>query len=272
MILALFLQIDIERDIRRLGAEDVAERDAAAARLVAAGEPAVEALQKALDDPDPEIVARATVILRAIRPSRLDSLFVDARAVVSDKSGERLDALVDEAKALSADFWKAAALEPGAGSLRRAGGLSRGTVDAVEDGILDGKRVLASNAEISVASGSVIVIDGSLKADSLEGSIVIATGTVTVTAAEDCIIIAGGGVETNGAITNSTVITPGPVSGKYVLESVVHAGKNATPQVLYGGVLLNCDGGSSAEYGMDAPRRIDADAVKAWFEPRIRSK
>lgn len=267
MLLALLLQLDVAREIRRLGAEGVADRDAAAARLVKAGESAVAALQKALDDPDPEIGARAAAILRAIRPSRLESLFAEVRATV--KSTDRLDALLAEAEALSAACGKAASMDPGARALRTTQRL-KDSVGEAKNGALSGQRLVCSGVDLTSASSAVIVADGNVTAESLDNAVVVATGSISVRSATNCVLIAGGGVASVQMIQSCTIVTPDAVTGMYVLESVVHAGKGASPQLLYEGVLLNCDGSSSRQYGMQAPKRTDATGVTEWIEPRIR--
>lgn len=271
MLLALLLQLDVDREIRRLGAEDVADRDAAAARLVEAGEPAVEALQRALDDPDPEIAARAAAILRTIRPSRLDAFFADVKEAVAARAdpGERIDALLKEARALNDDCEKAAGSSSGPDIFAGVAWL-KGSRDGFAGESASGERVLSTVGEVSSVSGCIIIVDGDFAATAVDTSVIIATGAISVTSATQCVLIAGGGVSGVQVITESVIVSPGAVTGQYVLESTVLAGKGATPQLLYECVLVNSDGSSSAEYGVGPPKRVDSDAVKAWFEPRIR--
>ena len=56
----------VAEDVRRLGSASYQEREAAQKALLAAGEPAVAEVEKALQDPDPEIRDRATTILKRL--------------------------------------------------------------------------------------------------------------------------------------------------------------------------------------------------------------
>src|SRR5690349_11004616 len=57
---------EIERLIKQLGDDDFDRREAAAKRLDAIGEPALEAVRKARDSDDPEVRQRAREVVRLI--------------------------------------------------------------------------------------------------------------------------------------------------------------------------------------------------------------
>lgn len=260
----LLLQIDVEREIRRLGSEEVAERDAAVARLVEAGDRAIEPLKRSLNSPDPEIAARARIALRALRPAPIQRLFDEAAALVEAQSAGRLEPadlkrLVAGVREIS-DACAAADKQDYDAPAFEAVGDGTALADG-QDEVLRESRLLASGASDVSAANSLLVVDGDLSASSLVNCIVVATGSVDVRMAQHCLIVARRGVSTPHLIQNCTVVTPGPVSFVYLLNASVAASGATGGRIFQDCVLIN----GKAETKNRRVVEVESADVAAWM-------
>lgn len=211
---------EIARFIKQLEAKDFGEREAAGTALLKMGDPAKDAVQKAIEsNHSAEVRMRGKQLLKQFRIQelkqkaiKLDVVYQLARDVSEGKAkAEELEPLIDRilqaiatanpaaAKSMPVQISAcrpAALTEPSAGGELYIG-------QPIHPGAIRATVILDAGGRISQATSSVIIAWGVIDMISASNSIIIAGSDVSLNSARNCLILTGGNLTLASAFNSS---------------------------------------------------------------------
>jgi hypothetical protein len=212
---------EIARLIEQLDADKFDDRDTASTALLQIGEPAKDALEKALQTTkSAEVKVRATYLLKQIRVQKLqrnalklDGLYQMARDVCDDKAeAADMEPIVDRILEAIGAVDRAAARAPPVKISACKPGIARGAA-AMQSLIVGG-------SNLAFLRGSTAVFDAGGHISHANDSIVVAWGVVDISHATNCIVIAGADVSIAHA-NNCLVLAGGALAISHTTSSTL---------------------------------------------------